>query len=220
MLLAGCGDIDWFPSGTTPEPFSFTNQDRVDINTTITSAPITILGNSYPADISVSAGSKYSIDSGPFVTTPGKISAGQTVEVQHTSAATYATSTSTVLTVGGLSATFTSTTRTEPPFPVTMDSTGTITLDQANIPFEYIPITSSTAQVSVYLINTNPTAKNVLVEYVFTDADRFVLFRGTLQGTTTPNGTNSTLTGTISIDPVILTNPDLQMMIVKIEIIP
>jgi len=95
---------------TTPNAFTFTNMTSVAVSTQVTSAPITVLGINAPAPISVSNGSSYSIGAGPFVSTAGTVTNAQTVRVQHTSSATNNTATNTVLTIGGVSATFTSTT--------------------------------------------------------------------------------------------------------------
>lgn len=94
---------------TTPTPFTFTNMTSVAVSTVVTSAPITVSGINAPAPISV-AGGTYSIGSGAFVSTAGTVTNGQTVRVRHTSSASNNTVTTTTLTIGGVSGTFTSTT--------------------------------------------------------------------------------------------------------------
>lgn len=95
---------------TTPDAFTFTDQTGVPQSTQITSAPVTITGISAAAPISVSGG-EYSLDcTGNYVATAGSVNSNQRVCVRQTSAATDNTPTDTVLTVGGVSATFTSTT--------------------------------------------------------------------------------------------------------------
>jgi hypothetical protein len=96
---------------TTPDPFSFATQNNVAPNTLVTSNAAAITGITIPAPVSVAGGS-YSIDGGAFVTDGGTISNGQHVQVRHTSAATVGAQTQTTLNVGGISATFTSTTLT------------------------------------------------------------------------------------------------------------
>jgi hypothetical protein len=97
------------PVDTTPAPFSFTDQTGVTTSTVITSAAVTITGINSPAAVTI-AGGTYSINGGGFTANAGTISNGNTVQVRHTSAATAGTATNTLLTVGGLSDTFTSTT--------------------------------------------------------------------------------------------------------------
>lgn len=103
-----------FKSTTTstdavPNAFAFTDATNVALNTVITSGSITVQGINTAVPITVSGGA-YSINNGVFVTTPGMVSNGATVRVQHTSAPTFSTQTSTDLTIGGISAAFRATT--------------------------------------------------------------------------------------------------------------
>lgn len=104
-LLEAAGEDD-----TTPDQFTFTDQSGVALSSTITSAPITVAGIDAAANITVSGGT-YDIDgSGTFTADPGTVTVGQTVRARHTSSASNATATNTVVTIGGVSDTFTSTT--------------------------------------------------------------------------------------------------------------
>ena len=94
---------------TTPNAFSFTAQSGVALSTVITSNAITVSGINSPAAISITGGS-YSINGGAFTAVAGTVTNGQTVAVQHTSSAANSTVTTTTLTIGGVSASFTSTT--------------------------------------------------------------------------------------------------------------
>lgn len=99
---------------TTPNQFAFTDQSGVALSSTITSAAITVTGITAAAAITVSGGT-YDINaSGTFVSTEGTVSNGDTVRARHTSSASYLTATDTVVTIGGVPGTFTSTTRAEP----------------------------------------------------------------------------------------------------------
>jgi uncharacterized delta-60 repeat protein len=90
--------------------FTLADQSGVVAGALVTSSPVTIAGIDEPAAISVSGGS-YAIDgSNTFVTAPGTIANGQTVWVRHTASATAGATANTVLTIGGFSDTFTSTT--------------------------------------------------------------------------------------------------------------
>ena len=97
-------------SDTTPAPFSFVDQTGVATDTVITSAPVTITGINAPAPVTV-AGGTYSVGcTATYVSSAGTISNGQGVCVRHVSAATESATTSTTLTVGGVSDVFSSTT--------------------------------------------------------------------------------------------------------------
>ncbi len=98
---------------TTPDPFSFTAQTGVALSTVITSNAITVAGINSPAPISVSGGT-YSIDGGAYTAATGTVTNGQTVTLRHTSSASNSTTITTTLTIGGVSASFTSTTLAAP----------------------------------------------------------------------------------------------------------
>ncbi|MGQ0620370.1 MAG: beta strand repeat-containing protein [Panacagrimonas sp.] len=95
---------------TTPNQFTFMDQTNVPRNSVRTSNAVTISGITAPAAISIMGGG-YSIGcTGTFTTAAGTISNGQTVCVRHTSASTFNTGVNTILTVGGVSDTFTTVT--------------------------------------------------------------------------------------------------------------
>jgi hypothetical protein len=98
---------------TTPDSFSFSDQTNVAVSTVITSNTITVAGITGAADISITNG-EYKIGSGSFTSTAGTVNNGDTVTVQHTSSSSFDTNTDTVVTIGGVSDTFTSTTIAEP----------------------------------------------------------------------------------------------------------
>lgn len=102
------------PADTTPDQFSFTDQSGVALSSTITSAAVTIAGIDAAAAITV-AGGTYDINaSGTFVSTAGTVNNGDTVRARHTSSGSYLTATNTVITIGGVSDTFTSITEGDP----------------------------------------------------------------------------------------------------------
>lgn len=102
------------PPDTTPDQFSFTDQAGVALSSTITSAPITVAGINAASAITVTSGTYDINGSGTFVSTPGTVNAGDTVRTQHLSSAGYLTATNTVVTIGGISDTFTSITAGDP----------------------------------------------------------------------------------------------------------
>ncbi|AVP95726.1 hypothetical protein C7S18_00295 [Ahniella affigens] len=96
--------------GTMPLPFQFVDATAVPPNTTVTSNPVSILGLTQASSISVQNGS-YAINGGPFQTQPGMIAPDASVQVRHTSAHGFSNTVDTVLSIGGVSDTFSSTTQ-------------------------------------------------------------------------------------------------------------
>lgn len=103
VTLANSGD-------TTPNAFTFTDQTDVALSSTITSAAVSISGITAQATITVTGG-EYDIGlSGLFTSASGTVNNGDTVRARHTSSGSNSTATNTIITIGGVSDTFTSTT--------------------------------------------------------------------------------------------------------------
>lgn len=102
--------LNWTAGSGNVNPFNFMELFGVPISTVEQSNSILVAGNDYPVPISITGG-QYSINGGAFVSTPGTVSAGNTVRVQVTSSASFGTSASCTLTIDGQSATFTVVTR-------------------------------------------------------------------------------------------------------------
>ncbi len=111
VVLSGTG------TNAVPDSFSFTPLNNVSPSTVQVSNPITITGTNVPATISVSNGAKYSINGGPYTSTPGVVSPGAQVTVQMTSSSMYGTAVTAVLTIGGVNSNFVITTGPQPPPP-------------------------------------------------------------------------------------------------------
>jgi hypothetical protein len=94
---------------TTPQQFTFTDATNAALGTVTESNSVTIFGITLPAPISI-VGGEYSINTGIFTSAPGTVTVGQQVVVRQTSSGTPATTTDTVLTVGGVADTFSVTT--------------------------------------------------------------------------------------------------------------
>lgn len=111
--LAACGgggSDGVHVADTTPDAFSFADQQNVAATSVVVSAPVTISGIDAPATVTVMNG-RYSIGcNGTFTAATGTINNGGSVCVRHTSAAAPGTATDTTLTVGGVTDIFTSTT--------------------------------------------------------------------------------------------------------------
>ncbi|GFO55925.1 hypothetical protein GMSM_29320 [Geomonas sp. Red276] len=114
-MLPGCG-ADWFPAyhrqPTTPDNFSFAEKDNVAPGTTAISDAITVSGlTATTSPISVSGpapDSMYIINGGTPTSTAGTVSNGDTVQVAHTAASIAGGFAQSTLTIGNVSATFTS----------------------------------------------------------------------------------------------------------------
>lgn len=121
-LVRGGQSLDPFNAAGdfTPDAFSFAPQTGVPLSDLRTSASISVSGIDTVVGIGVSgaADSAYSINGGPFVSTPGAVSNGDSVVVRHTSAAVPLASVTTTLQVGALTADFVSTTAAPPSFTI------------------------------------------------------------------------------------------------------
>ncbi|TQV88006.1 hypothetical protein [Aliikangiella coralliicola] len=95
---------------TTPSVFSFDVVDGTEVSTEIESNPITVSGIDAAATISVSNG-EYSIDGASYQSSVGTVNNGQRVSVRLTSSSDYSSTSEAQLTIGGVSATFSVTTR-------------------------------------------------------------------------------------------------------------
>jgi uncharacterized delta-60 repeat protein len=96
-------------TNNAPNAFSFIDQANVDRSTVITSNVVTVAGLTAAGTVTVTGG-EYRINAGNFTAASGSVNNGDTVQVRHTSAATFGTATNTTLTISGVSDTFTSTT--------------------------------------------------------------------------------------------------------------
>jgi hypothetical protein len=96
---------------TTPTAFSFTDVTDAELDTEQVSNIITVGGINTTTPISVTGG-EYAINGGAYTAVAGSVVNGDTVTVRHTSSADEDTDTDTVLTIGGIADTFTSTTLT------------------------------------------------------------------------------------------------------------
>ncbi len=92
-----------------PDAFSFTDVTDLEPSTLTTSNSISVSGINDGSVVSVENG-EYSIDDGDFTSDGGTVTNGQSVRVRTTSSASLLTATNVVLTIGGVSDTYTLTT--------------------------------------------------------------------------------------------------------------
>ena len=147
---------------STPDAFTFTDQTDVALSAVVTSNEITVSGINTAAAISV-AGGKYSLNGGAYVATAGTVNNGDKVKVQHTASASLATKVDTVLTIGGVSDTFSSTT-------LTGKRNSTVTVDTVSqggyVPYYYRNSNYTSPEVhllSVYEASSDHTQKGTAV---------------------------------------------------------
>ena len=103
---------------TTPDSFSFSAVTGVEINMPCSSPPVTITGINTVTPISISSNwmdAQYQVNGGAWTSTAGTVQNNDQVAVRMISAATYNTTKSATLTIGGVSATFTVATRMNTP---------------------------------------------------------------------------------------------------------
>ncbi len=113
---------------TIPDQFTFTDQTNVELNTSVTSNTINVSGINAAAPVSIIGGT-YSINGGSYKNGSGSVNNGNTVTVKLTSSGNYSTKTDATLNIGGISDTFSVTTKASPsvtpPNPFTFnDQTG------------------------------------------------------------------------------------------------
>jgi Abnormal spindle-like microcephaly-assoc'd, ASPM-SPD-2-Hydin len=156
VMLSGTG------TNSVPSAFSFTPLVNVDPSSVQVSNAVTVTNTNVPSPISVSAGGQYSINGGPFTSVAGVVSPGAQVTVQLAAASGYGTSDSAVLTIGGVSSTFTVTTGAQPVLqgsftPVTGAApSSTQTSSVITVVGTTIPVPISVSNGSSYSINGGP----------------------------------------------------------------
>jgi hypothetical protein len=137
---------------TMPAAFTFPTQTSVPLSSLVQSGVVTPTGFDTPASISVTGG-EYSIGcTGTFVSTAGLINPGQSVCVRQTSSATANVDTLTTLTIGGVTATFTSTTAVGP---------GSVSVSAASLDFGAQSMRTDSPVQTVTLTNTGGVSVTV-----------------------------------------------------------
>lgn len=116
-----CSSLD-----ITPDSFSFISQSEIPLNSNITSNQITVSGINCPSSISIISG-EYRINNGGWRSSTSTVSLNDKVMVRQTSSSNYSTTTTAILTIGGVNANFVVTTIPAPPalLAVSLAGTGT-----------------------------------------------------------------------------------------------
>lgn len=108
-LTLGAGGAASVASDTTPDAFTFTDITSAFGDTVYTSNTITVTGINAAAAITITGGT-YSINGGAYTASAGTVVVNDTVAVRVTSSALGSTAVNAVLTIGGVSDTYTVTT--------------------------------------------------------------------------------------------------------------
>ncbi|MCW8829920.1 MAG: cadherin-like domain-containing protein, partial [Gammaproteobacteria bacterium] len=98
---------------TVPDAFNFSDQTDKPLSTLVYSDSVIITGLDAATPVFITNG-EYSIDGGAYISTEGSIDNGGSITVRTTSSASWSTPVDAVLTIGGVSDTFTVTTEAEP----------------------------------------------------------------------------------------------------------
>jgi len=98
------------PADLIPEPFAFVDQTGVELNTLVESNSITVEGITAPTPITITGG-EYAVDGGAYTSADGTVQNGQTVTVRVMSSGSYSATKNATLTIGGVSDTFSVTTK-------------------------------------------------------------------------------------------------------------
>lgn len=159
------------PGDSVPNAFTFVDQTGVALQTTVTSAAITVTGIDTASIITITGG-EYQINGGTWTSSSGTVTVNQTVAVRHTSSAGFSTATNTVLTIGGVTDTFTSTTLAADTTPNAFTFT-----DQTNVALSTL---TESAPITVAGINTGAAISVAGGEYKIGAGGTYTATAGTV----------------------------------------
>ncbi|HJV65924.1 MAG TPA: hypothetical protein VJ550_09330 [Geomonas sp.] len=189
FCFAGCG-VDWFPSTasqpTTPNKFTFSNRTGAALGVTVTSNPITVSGltaSTSPISINgpVGSNSQYAINGGSPTSSSGSVKNGDTVTVQHTSANAVNSSVTSTLSIGTVTATFTSLTR------IVDVSALSTPVNNAGLAQAYVVVSSFDGLAGTHVVSISDPANKA--KYAIGDANgNPILFTNQTQTITVLNG--------------------------------
>lgn len=132
-----------------PGAFTFTDVTAVALGTVQTSGPFTVSGLTGASPISVTGGT-YNKNGGTYTSVTGTVVNDDVVRVRHTSSASELTAVNTVLTIGGVSDTFTSTTADLTPSAFSfVDQTDVVVSTLTNSAWVHLLGTTGAAAISV-----------------------------------------------------------------------
>jgi len=136
---ASSGAVD-----TTPNQFTFIDQTNIDINSLVISNQVTVAGINSASAISINGG-EYSIDGGSYISNPSTIDNGQVVTVRLTASNNPDDVVNAILTIGGVSDTFSVTTL---PVDTTPDAFSFVSQNNVTVDTQVISNTISLAGIN------------------------------------------------------------------------
>ena len=143
------------PGDTEPDAFAFTDLSNAPVGTLLESDAVYINGISEPTTVTV-IGGEYRVVGDEYTTAGGIIKNGQSLQLRHTSAIDYSATTTTTVTVGGVSAAFSSTTEAKP-LDTEPDDFSFAVIDDtalgAGIESETITVSGIGTSVSISVVN-------------------------------------------------------------------
>ncbi len=110
LFIAACGGGGGGSSDLTPDNFSFSAEETAERDEVLESGTITVGGIDKAVSISIADG-EYRINGGTYTSSTGTVSQGQTVEVRLTASPEYDTEVTSTVTIGGVSGSYSATTR-------------------------------------------------------------------------------------------------------------
>lgn len=162
---------------TTPLAFGFTDVTDAPLDTPTTSDSITVFGISLPSPITITGG-EYQIGAGMFTSVAGTVVQGDQVTVRQTSSSAPGTTTDTVLTIGGVSDTFSVTTLPPDTTPEAFDF-GAVTDRPLSIQVTSDPVTITGINTATPISITQTAGPPSVVEYSL-DGGAFTSAAGTV----------------------------------------
>ncbi|NDK07809.1 DUF1800 family protein [Candidatus Gracilibacteria bacterium] len=142
-LVEGTNTVD-----TTPDNFVFNDLGSQELNTSLTSNEITVTGINTGVTLSISVG-EYSLNNGTYSTANVVVNNGDKIKLRRTSSTNYNTSVNTILTISGVSDTWTITTKQQS--GTTTDST----------PYSFVFNDLSNQELSTSLISNEITVSGI-----------------------------------------------------------
>jgi hypothetical protein len=200
------------PPDTTPDAFSFASRSNAALNAVISSDPVVVAGINTSTPIAI-VGGEYSVNGGGYTGGAGTVASGQSVTVRLISSASYATTSTATLTIGGISRTFSVTTENEPAPDHTPNAFSFATKTNVNPhttqTSETVTITGVTAGTAISVVNGQYKLNNdnwTSVPGVLTSSDTVQVRHTAASGNLATNVTTLTI-GTVSATFTTITKP-------------
>lgn len=149
VVLVACQTApDPTPPNRTPDPFSFADVTGAEPGELVTSDAITVAGVDVAVTLEVSGGDSVALVNGDEIASGSTVVAGDEVQVRITASDLFSTTVTATVTIGGVSADFSVTTRDSDP-AVTPDTFSFEPVSEAELTTEYFSDTVTVAGIDV-----------------------------------------------------------------------